>query len=374
MAATVERTSATLETPPGRGGIAVIALKGPAADKILSAIFHPHSSHAAGGENILQLGHLVDGEEVIDEAIVCRCAGGAEINIHGSPLVARRTLELLVRHGAEVAPAGESKSFNPAHPAWCNPAVGTEMLQVLLLARSALVAAVICRQWSAGISRLAREAIDKSGADAAAELRSAAEELEVCQSLLHGPEVVLAGPPNVGKSTLANALIGRDVSIVHSAAGTTRDWVREAAVLGGVPVWLTDTAGIWQRATGIDAEAIRRARKRIDKADLVVLLAAGGSFAAPSWLHARRLLRVASQCDVVSPAGQAQVKVSAVTGEGLDALKSAILEALGLGGVEPAAPRAFTQRQARLLQAAAEAIEQSNSNVTGEALLSLLEG
>jgi len=374
LAAAVERTSARLETPPGRGGIAVIALSGPRTEEILSAVFHPHSSHADGGENILQLGHLVDGQEVIDEAIICRRGGGAEINIHGSPLVTRRTLELLARHGAAVAPPGSGGSFQATHSAWRNPAVGAEMLQVLPLAHSSLVAAVICRQWSDGISRLARQARDKPSAGAAAGLRSAAGQLGVCQSLLHGPEVVLAGSPNVGKSALANALIGRDVSVVHSSAGTTRDWVRDSAMMGGVPIWLTDTAGIWKRATGIDAEAIRRARKQIDKADMVVLLAAGGNFAEPPWLHARALLRVASQCDVVPPAKGAQVTVSAVTGEGLDSLKSAILESLGLGGIDPASPRAFTQRQAELLLAAAEAIEQSKPAAAAESLQSLLEG
>jgi tRNA modification GTPase len=114
------------------------------------------------------------------------------------------------------------------------------MLEALPQAASELVVAAVSQQWSAGVSQLA------SDPDVSAELlRSAARRLPMMQKLLSPPEVVLVGPPNVGKSTLANAIVGREVSIVHTIAGTTRDWVREQALLGGVPIWLTDTAGLF---------------------------------------------------------------------------------------------------------------------------------
>ena len=96
-------------------------------------------------------------------------------------------------------------------------------------------------------------------AELPAMLRRAAGRLALIRRLLEPAEVVLAGPPNVGKSTLANALIGRQVSLVHDQAGTTRDWVRHLAVLCGVPVHVTDTAGLWDAPAGVDAQAVGRA-------------------------------------------------------------------------------------------------------------------
>jgi tRNA modification GTPase len=417
--------TARLQTPPGRGGIAVICVTGPRAEEVVQAMFRPLKSHSRGGEGVLQLGRVVaDGEgspsrrelrpggpEVIDEAVVARRGEGSpsrresrpggleaiEINIHGGPAVAQAVMELLARHGAQIAPAapGAAESFALAHPLWDNPAIGGEMLEALPRALSALATAALTQQWSGGLSRLVRQTADRTDArarleeatSAAAELsglqaamhcgletslRQAAARLARMDRLLNPPEVVLAGPPNVGKSTLANALVGRPVSIVHRAPGTTRDWVRELAVLDGVAVWLTDTAGLWGQATGVDAEANRRARNRAESADLVLLLHAGNDQELDLPIRPDRLLRVASKCDVRSPAGAFDVAVSAITGQGLDRLRRAVLEALDLDDIDPAAPMAFTPRQATLLESAAEQMQQARFDRARKTLLDIL--
>jgi len=373
------QTTATLQTPPGKGGIAVIALIGPEAEQILHAVFRPGASHPGAGAGVLQLGRLVADGQVIDEAIVCRCDGGVEINIHGGPAAARATMKLLARHGAVAAPAAPAapRSFPAVHPQWRNPAIGAEMIEALALARSARTVEALAGQWSGGLSALAR------GEPDAAELRGAADGLRVMQRLLHPAEVVLAGPPNAGKSTLANALVGREISIVHRRAGTTRDWVRELALLEGLPVWLTDTAGIWDvdesastdpDTTAVVAEAVRRARHRAEGADLVLLLAAGEAAAMPEWLHAKCVLRVATKCDAVDPVGSADVNVSAHTGAGLDELRSAILRTVDLGDFDPTVARAFTSRQERLLLEAADALDADDPERARQKLDELLEG
>jgi tRNA modification GTPase len=255
-----------------------------------------------------------------------------------------------------------------------NPAVGREMLESLPLARSSLVVAALTQQWSGGASELARKIIecDCPPRQAASHLRQAASGFGLISKLLNPPEVVIAGPPNAGKSTLCNALIGRQVSIVDESAGTTRDWVRELALFGGVPVWLTDTAGLWQAPTPVDAEAIRRARRRAEGADLVVLIGAGEQVETPRWLHARRLLRVSAKCDACAPKGKADVIVSAHSGEGLDELKREILRSLGLLGVDVSKPMAFTARQADMLEQAARAIEANDPSAAREKLRALL--
>ncbi|MCJ7544311.1 MAG: 50S ribosome-binding GTPase [Phycisphaerae bacterium] len=382
--------TATLQTPPGRGGIAVIVLAGDGGAEVIADIFRPLRSHTLGGDDVLRLGRLVDGRETLDEAIVCCRGGVCEINIHGGPAVARRTLELLAARGAAVLPAAPAatESLPLVHPRRNNPASGTEMLHALAEARSDLVVAAVTQQWSAGLSELAGTALAATQArrrtrSLSAELRAAAAGLSVMQRLLRPAEVVLAGPVNVGKSTLANALVGRQVSIVHATAGTTRDWVRELAILRGVPIWLTDTAGLWEapdfgqpsRAAGIDAEAVARARQRIEQAELILLVSAERVTAAPVWLHAKNILPIWAKSDLApAPAGFAGLAVSAQRNEGLDALKQAILAALGLAEVDPHRPMAFTPRQAKLLTGAAGALDTGDTATAGRRLGELLTG
>ncbi len=397
-----QTTSARLLTPPGRGGIAVIALAGPAARRILDQCFRPRASHTRGhavaAPGQLQLGEILDGSDVIDEAILTHTPRGAEINIHGGPAATRRVLQRLADLGAQLDTDAPTSLLNPAHPTWQNPAVGKELLTALPVAPSLFAATCLASQWSAGLSQLVAETLATlenmdalpvpQACELARELRQAAGRLTTMQKLLDPPEVVLAGPPNAGKSTLANALVARPVSIVHATAGTTRDWIRELAIIDGRAVWLTDTAGLWDADHDIDNEAVRRAWDRIDTADLVLICTpADNKDSASNELLALRLrpaspnpksqiqnpksprpihattLTVITKADLAgddssihNPEFKAHnLLCSAETGEGLADLRAAILAALGLADIDPAAPAAFTPRQADLLNQAAEA-------------------
>ena len=259
-------------------------------------------------------------------------------------------------------------AFEPAHPKWDNAAIGAEMLRCLPAARSPLVVSALTQQWSAGLSELA------AGRPTADAMRNAAARLDSMNRLLNPPEVVIAGPPNAGKSQLTNALVARPVSIVHDTAGTTRDWIREIALLSGVPIWLTDTAGLWQAPDAVDAEAVNRARQCIAEADLVILLAEGSVPQKPSWLEAEKVLTVSAKCDLCRPAGKPDATVSAVTGEGMGGLAGAIVEMVGLAGFDPTGPAAFTERQAGLLATAARAVESLDQAEAPQALRRLLAG
>ncbi len=396
-----EEPVARLLTPPGRGGIAVIHLTGPGAAEALRRVFRPLPSHADAAPRTLQLGRIV-GEDgaVLDEAVVCSMPEGIEINIHGGPQVVRSTLERLGRCGARVAaaPVCEGGGFPPAHPQLDNPAVGREMLEALSNAQSPLAVAALTHQWSAGLSRLASRALARvsaaeapgvSGRDLADVLRRAAQALPRMARLLRPAEVVIVGPPNAGKSTLTNALVGRAVSIVHERAGTTRDWVRELALIDQAPVHVTDTAGLWQQAEGIDAEAVARARRCAEQADVILLTegADGQEFVFPSWLDGQCVILVRTKADLLprSESGasvecpdpqdvEEAVAVSALTGEGLPQLRRAILRRLGLDGFDPAEPMAFTPRQAGLLERAAQAMDEGSVARTAERLGELLAG
>src|SRR6202044_1391847 len=141
------------------------------------------------------------------------------------------------------------------------------------------------------------------------------------QRLREGFTVVIAGPPNVGKSTLMNALAGRDVAITSPIPGTTRDLIEVFLDLRGYPVILVDTAGIRDTHDPIEQEGVSRARRRAESADLMLWLNDGGGGQGPPGLEAPTLL-VRTKIDlggVAKPAARsADLAISARTGAGVD--------------------------------------------------------
>ena len=142
--------------------------------------------------------------------------------------------------------------------------------------------------------------------------------------LRDGVAVAIAGPPNVGKSTLLNALAGRDVAIVSAHAGTTRDPILVELELAGYPVQLIDTAGLRETDDPVEREGIARARARAASADLVLWLCQGPDACAPTTATGGAVWTVATKADLgPGPAGS-DFAVSAHTGAGLDALVAAL--------------------------------------------------
>ncbi len=145
------------------------------------------------------------------------------------------------------------------------------------------------------------------------------------ERLKDGISVVIAGPPNAGKSTLLNALVGRDAAIVSPIAGTTRDVIEVPVSIGGTPFRLADTAGLRdERGDPIEAIGMERAAAMLADADIVLWL--GAEEDAPAAVAGDMLiLRTKSDLDRRSR-GTAPLSVSAVTGEGMDALTAILLE------------------------------------------------
>ncbi len=139
-----------------------------------------------------------------------------------------------------------------------------------------------------------------------------------------GVSVVIAGPPNVGKSSLVNALARRDVAIVSETPGTTRDVIEVRLDLAGVPVTVVDTAGIRETEDAIETEGVRRARRHAEAADLVLWIGEAGTDSGPEPSFDVPVWRVENKIDTVSgrsgSSGPGAFAVSARTGEGLEAL------------------------------------------------------
>lgn len=162
--------------------------------------------------------------------------------------------------------------------------------------------------------------------------------------LRDGITIAIIGPPNVGKSSLLNALAGTDTAIVTDIPGTTRDVLRETISIHGIPAHFADTAGIREAADQIEAEGIRRARAVVEQADLALLVLDLSQTQDPSQPlidalpHGIRLIRVWNKMDIATQRQEEQtdsVHISAKTGEGVEALKTMIADIAGLGaGIE----------------------------------------
>jgi len=149
------------------------------------------------------------------------------------------------------------------------------------------------------------------------------------EKLREGLVFAVTGAPNVGKSSLVNALAARDVAIVSATPGTTRDLLEASVVLGGVPVTLVDTAGLRPSDDPIEAEGIRRARARADDADLVLIVIEAGAGVSPErpcsgLLVANKADLVASDGLGAASVGPDAILVSARTGCGLETLRQAL--------------------------------------------------
>jgi len=189
----------------------------------------------------------------------------------------------------------------------------------------------------------------------AGELRQWLERPRV-EPLKDGVRVVIAGPPNTGKSSLINAIAGEERAIVTAVPGTTRDHIEVPLALGGIPILLTDTAGLREAEDQVEAIGVERAGRLVENADVLVWL--GEPAAAPA--HPR-LVQVRPKSDLDGEGAGGSIPVSSVTGEGLKALVDKIAtEAKSVLPGEGAI--ALNRRQARHITEAAEALGETASS------------
>ena len=145
------------------------------------------------------------------------------------------------------------------------------------------------------------------------------------EKLREGLFFAITGAPNVGKSTLINALSERDVAIVSPLPGTTRDALETRVILGGVPVTLVDTAGLRETTDWVEAEGVRRALARAQDADLVISLVEAGS--SPQQTTEPKHVLVANKIDLGLNGPEGALRISAKTGAGMDVLRARLAQA-----------------------------------------------
>ena len=359
-------TIAACATAPGAAGIAVIRISGPLAEPILNKVFTPRASAARLEHGRLYLGTLHAAGQEIDEcmAVVMRAPKSytrqdvAELQLHGSAYSVNACLNALFSAGARPAEPGEFTLR-----AYLNGRIDlsqAESVMALIQANNERAGQSALRQLNGGASRFVGEAqadllsilaqveaaidypeeVDDAVEDAelAARCRALADRLNAAAQeraarlVRDGLHVTLLGPPNAGKSTLLNALLGEDKAIVTDIPGTTRDVLSGAFTLDGYSVTLYDTAGIHETADQIERLGIDRTYRAAAQADAVWWLqdaAHPDPEPLPAVLTGSGLpiLKVYTKSDRLRPGDprpEDGVLVSAVTGDGLDELKAAL--------------------------------------------------
>ncbi len=348
--APVRAGKAIVLTATGAAAVAVIRLCGAGLGPFLQTHF---SRPVRPGRCVY--GRIVDAQRVVDDAVAVLHEGGStlDLSIHGGPWVVRSVLELARREGFDLVPG--STAPLPAEACDGTSALEVEMLQWLPAARTELALRTLLAQpqaWAA-----LRDAI-RRGRTSPRVLADIAADRSL-HWLLNPPRIAIIGPPNVGKSTLANQLFAQERSITADVPGTTRDWVGEIADIDGLAAMLVDTPGLRTTEDAIEQEAIARGREQIAAADLVVLVldaarALGGQEYQMLQAHADAIV-VVNRCDLAVDGGAdvpGALRTIATRGQGVDRLRSLIRERFGCESIDPAQPRCWTARQRRILQRA----------------------
>lgn len=392
-------TIIALSTPPGVSALAVIRLSGPDVIAYTNALLSTPREWQAQHAVFV---HLRDGEELLDEVVATYWKGPRsftgedtmEISCHGNPLIAQNILQAFIRQGARAAEPGEF-----TQRAFLNGRLDlTQAEAVLDLIHSSTQRALIGAQ-AMKEGRLAEKLnllrlqlidllahleahIDFPDEDIQPEtgsvFRNRVETMQIevnellqtaplGRILREGITTAIVGAPNVGKSSLLNALLRESRAIVAATPGTTRDTIEAECNVRGFRLLLVDTAGQRETSDEIEAEGVRRAQSVAQKADLILHVVEApvapmeADNAIRLLLHDRLYLQVANKIDLGRhPGHQDAISLSTRTGEGLAALEDAI-EKLLVGSQRPADTGWLTinARQEAALQRAIAALDRA---------------
>ena len=362
-------TIAAISTAAGIGGIAVIRVSGPTATTIVDSVFAPFKQANAivsRKSHTLTYGQIVDpqSKEVVDEVVVSLFKAPhsftgedvIEISCHGSLYIQQRILDILLDNGCRLADHGEF-----TRRAFANGRMDlsqAEAVADLIASQNAAAHRLAMSQMKGSISRKLSELreqlltmtslleleLDFSEEDVEfadrAKLLSLAHDIDsevthlaatfsTGQAIKNGIPVAIIGAPNVGKSTLLNALLKDDRAIVSPIQGTTRDIIEDTITLGGFLFRFIDTAGIRETTDHIEAMGIERSRRAAERAQIIILLTEPGvDFIEVETRADQKVIRVVNKADKlnnISISVPNTISISALNNIGIEELEQQLI-------------------------------------------------
>ena len=390
-------TIVALSTPPGRGAIAVIRMSGPEALFITRKLSSDLDNVKARRATLTNV-QLPTTHETIDEVLVTYFNGPEsvtgedviEISCHGSPVIVRKILDLTVSLGARFAGPGEftlraltnqkinlvqAEAIRDLIAAQTDAAVkqaarqvGGELSRTIASIEEKLISVIVLLESAVefvedDLPSAELGSIKATLSSVSDDIFNLADSYSAGRLLQSGIKVAIVGSPNVGKSSLFNRMVSRDRAIVTDFPGTTRDTLSETIDLEGIPVLLTDTAGLRETTDTIESLGIERTQQAIVDADLVleVIDASDSSGALVNRDQNRSTIRVLNKCDLAVSkdfvSAKDLVRISALTGEGIESLRTAILAFLHRGDVDNEGLLVTNARHYDLLKSAEDELD-----------------
>jgi len=361
-------------TGKGIGAIAAVQIFGDDAESVLANIFKPAGPrHTEFKTGKILLGSIADGDKTIDQVTIgCEGPQTFAIHCHGNPLIVEMIMELLGRHGAELISAEELlRRTLTAQESLNTIAIEARLAQ--LNAKTLAGTKIIANQIDAGLGEKASQWLKDIETIALGQIAAEAEQIladsQPAKLIIFGCTIVLAGPPNSGKSTLLNYLAGRQKAIVTDIEGTTRDWVSAECQIGPLCVTLIDTAGLDEKLAATPGKSVEKAAQErtgriLTEAELILLVLDNSKTADQlnrtliDKIAAKKVLTVLNKSDLAAKLDVAQlpdslssaVQISAKFGAGIENLKKEILQIAGVTEISTSTPVAFTSRQQNILR------------------------
>ena len=350
-------------TPPGYGGISIVRISGSLSTKLTKQICKRKTSFSHRRPTLSSVYNVVG--NIIDDAVFTFFKSPhsytgedvLEISCHGNPIIVDQIVSTVCSFGARLADPGEFTKR-----AFLNgklDLVQAESVSKLIESRSVEAANINSKILSGSLSKklnTIRESVVSVLAELEFEFDISENESSIpnliiksrntinnnilgCDNLIasyadgrlfnHGARVVIYGNPNVGKSTLLNALLEKDRAITSEVPGTTRDTVDADIVLGGIPVTLIDTAGIRSASSDVESAGIKRSYDEMKNADLLINVVTNEDEVGET-IQSKNTVIVFNKVDLVSPPEKLTdiIPVSALLGDGVASLKNIIKEKL----------------------------------------------
>jgi tRNA modification GTPase len=408
---TLSDTIVALATPPIKSALGIIRMSGSKAFEILSMVFSKNIEDVT--EKTIHIGSIVENNEIIDQVVVLQFVAPksytgehlVEVIIHGSPLIAQQVITLLIQHGARQAEPGEfssraflnekidliqAEAIHDMIDATTQESKRLAMfsltgktseklnpLRIKIADLLALIEVNIDYPEYEDIEQVTREKVmidTQSIIDFADEL---IEQGEKGRIIKEGIKIAIIGKPNVGKSSLLNALLQEEKAIVTEIAGTTRDVVEGELNFHGVLLKILDTAGIRNSDDKVETLGIQKTLAVMEEADLVIHVIDGTSNDEsmegldPKSLANKPLIKVLNKKDILNTFKEGEVYISALNKD-ISALEVALKDKLKLQPSHYSTPSFYNTRQLAILRSIKEHIKHAYLDAKNEMTMDIV--